>query len=120
MAIATQELARETWRGYFDEYSKTLVTSDATIEVAGRDVGDQIAAERLVLTGITYDDKDDVLVIGLDAPGGSPEEYEHMIEQPQQIYVATGDDGEATFDVTDSEGRQHLIHIQVAPELPPA
>jgi Family of unknown function (DUF5335) len=91
-----------------------------TLEVAGRDLGDQIAADHLVLTGITYDDKDDVLVVGLDAPGGSPEEYQHMIYGPQQISVATTDDGETFFDVTDSEGRQHLIHVQPAPALPPA
>jgi hypothetical protein len=27
-----------------------------------------------VLTGVTYDDHDDVLVVGLDAPGGPPED----------------------------------------------
>jgi len=43
-----------------------------------------------VLTGITFDHKDDVLVIGLDAPGGDPEEYEHLIEHPQRILVAPG------------------------------
>jgi hypothetical protein len=120
MAVATQEITRESWREYFDEFSKTIGTTEVTIEVAGRDIGAQIAAERLVLTGITYDSKDDLLVVGLDAPGGSPEEYEHMISGPQQIYVAATDDGETTFDVTDAEGHHHLIHIKRVPPLPPA
>lgn len=120
MAVATQEIARNTWREYFDEYSRTMGTVEATIEIAGRDLGDQIAAERLVLTGITYDDKDDILVVGLDAPGGAGEEYEHIIDGPQQIYVATEDDGETTFDVTDQERHQNLIHLRAAEALPPA
>jgi hypothetical protein len=119
MAVATQDIPREAWREYFDEYSKTMGTTEATIEVAGRDIGDQIAAERLVLTGITYDSKDDVLVIGLDAPGGSPEEYEHMIAAPQTIQVAIEEDVETTFDVVDEEGHQHLLHLRPAPALPP-
>ncbi|HYZ28612.1 MAG TPA: DUF5335 family protein [Thermoleophilaceae bacterium] len=120
MAVASQEITRESWREYFDEFSRTVGTAEVTLELAGRDIGDQIAAERLVLTGITYDDEDDVLVVGLDAPGGSPEEYEHMIASPERIYVATTDNGETTFDVTDAEGRQHLIHMTPAPALPPS
>ena len=119
MAVASREIPRETWGAYFDEYSKTLVTSEVTLEVAGADIGDQIAAERLVLTGITYDDEDDVLVVGLNAPGGDAEEYEHIIQSPQQIQVATLDDGETTFDVADAEQHQHLIHIRPVEPLPP-
>lgn len=43
-----------------------------------------------------------------------------MIDAPQQIYVATLDDGETTYEVTDAEGREHLIHIRPASALPPA
>jgi hypothetical protein len=91
-----------------------------TLEISGKDVGDQIAAERLVLTGITYDDKDDILVVGLDAPGGSPEEYEHIIQSPQQISSVELDGGGTTFDVDDAEGNQHLIHVRPVASLPPA
>jgi hypothetical protein len=120
MAVDSQEIARAAWREYFDEFSRTVGTAEVTLEIAGSDIGDQIAAERLLLTGITYDDKDDIVVVGLDAPGGDPEEYEHIIDAPQQIYVATTDDGEMTFDITDGEGRQHLIHVQPVEALPPA
>jgi hypothetical protein len=119
MAVASQEIARTSWREYFDEFSRTIGTAEVTIEVAGRDLGDQIAAERLVLTGITYDDKDDVLVVALDT-GGSRDEYEHMIDSPQKIYVATLDNGETTFEVTDGEDHQQLIHVRPAEALPPA
>jgi hypothetical protein len=119
MAATTQEIPREAWRGYFDEFSRTLGTAEATIEVSGRDLGDQITAERLVLTGMTYDDRDDVFVIGLDAPGGDPEEYQHLVEHPQKVLVATGlDDVELAFDIADAEDHQHIVRLRDRPALP--
>jgi hypothetical protein len=114
MADVSQDLPREQWRAHFDDLSRSAGGTEVTLELAGEDIGDQISAERLELTGITYDDKDDVLVVGLDAPGGSPEEYQHLISEPERIQVATLGDGETTYDVTDADGRQHLIRIRAA------
>jgi hypothetical protein len=116
----TQTLARETWTPYFDTLSKDLGTTIVTIEAIGKDIGDQLAADHLVLTGITYDHKDDIVVIGVDAPGGDPEEYEHIVSQPQTIMVATGDpDGPPlVIDIEDAEEHRHLVRLELAPELP--
>jgi hypothetical protein len=116
----TQTLPRDTWTTYFDTLSKDLGTTIVTIEAVGKDIGDQLAADHLVLTGITYDHKDDILVIGVDAPGGDPEEYEHVVDKPQAIMVATGDpDGPPlVIDVEDAEGRHHIVSLELAPELP--
>lgn len=120
MADVSQDIPRDAWRTHFDELSRNVRGAEVTIEIAGEDVGDQIAAERLALTGISYDDKDDVLVVGADAPGGSPEEYEHIISEPDRIQVVTLGDGETTYDVTDAAGRQHLVRLRPAPEVPAA
>ena len=120
MSPTTQEIPRDTWSPYFDELSKTLGTVEATVEVVGPDIGAQIEAERLVLTGLTYDDRDDVVVIGLDAPGGPPEDLERMVEHPQKILIATGDTPpiEMTIDIQDAEERQTIIRLVRAPALP--
>jgi hypothetical protein len=118
MPATTQGIPRDAWRGYFDELSRVLTTTEATVEVAGRDLGAQIAAERLLLTGITYDHKDDIVVIGLDAPGGDPEEYQHLVEHPRRILVAAGEAGELSIDIEDGEGHQHIVRIENAPALP--
>ena len=120
MATMTQEIPRDAWRMYFDELSRSLGTVDATVEVAGRDLGAQIAAERLVLTGVSYDHKDDVLVVGLDAPGGTREEYEHLVEHPQKVLVATGPEAGMAIDIEDAEQHQTIIRLASAPALPPA
>jgi hypothetical protein len=120
MATNTQELPRETWRPYFDELSKTLGTVEATVEVVGRDLGAQIEAERLVLAGITYDDRDDVLVIGLDAPGQPEEDLEHLVDHPRRIMIATSETPpeELTIDVEDDEGHKTIVHVERPPALP--
>jgi hypothetical protein len=120
MAITTHEIPRNAWRSYFDELTGVLGTVEATVEVVGRDVGAQVEAERHVLTDIAYDEADDVLVVGLDAPGPPVERVEHRIERPQRILVATGEPPplEATYDVVDGEQHQWLIRLERPPALP--
>ena len=117
----TQELPRETWQSYFDDFSRRIGTVEATIEVEGRDIGAQIEAEEVVLTGISYDSKDDVLVIGLDVPGGLPEEGERMISGPQRIFVegVIAEEGMAIA-VDDAEGHRTIVTLVRPPALPPA
>ena len=122
MAITSQEIPRETWRPYFEELTDGLGTVEGTVEVIGRDVGDQIADERQVLTDITYDDRDDALIVALEAPDSDVERVEHVIEHPQRVLVATGEPPplEVTFDVEDGEQHQWLIHLERPPALPAA
>ena len=119
MTATTEEIPREAWREYFDTLAKVLPTVEATVEVVGRDLGDQFIGERVVLAGISYDDKDDVLVIGLDTPGGLPEETEHLVYNPQRVMVTGLDDGSTAIEVEDSEGHQTIVRYAEVPALPP-
>jgi hypothetical protein len=114
MAPTTRELAREEWAQYFHDFSRDLDSVVATVEVTGRDVGAQTETDRLRLTGITYDRGDDIVVIGLDAEGGTVEAVERIVYQPQKIYVASDDDGMTTFDIEDGEGHQTLVRLEPA------
>jgi Family of unknown function (DUF5335) len=121
MSEITQEIPRDSWRSYFDDLSRGLKTVEATVEVDGPEVGAQIEAERLVLTGVTYDSGDDIFVIGLDAPGGDPEELQRVIDHPQRIFV----EGELpelgmTIAIEDAEGNRTIVTLEPPPELPPA
>jgi hypothetical protein len=120
MAPTTQELPRDRWRPYFDAFSKELGVVKATVEVDGRDIGAQVAGEGLVLTGMTYDDRDDALMIALDTPGGQVGELEHMVDHPQTIFVAVGDDVGMAFDIADAEDHQTIIRLELPATLPPA
>jgi hypothetical protein len=114
MAPTTEEIPRDAWRRYFDDFSRKLDAPSVTVEVDGEDIGAQIVAEGLRLAGISYDNKDDVVVIGLDAPGGLPEEYERMVYEPTKIFVASSDDGGTAIDVDDSEGHKTIVRLDTA------
>ena len=120
MSHTTREIPREAWRPYFNEFSKQIGTVEATVEVVGADVGAQVEAEHLVLTGISYDDRDDVVVIGLEVPGDPPEDLERMVEHAARIMIATGDPPplEMTIDIQDAERRQTIIRLERPPALP--
>jgi hypothetical protein len=111
----TTEIPRDTWRRYFDDYSRHLPAVEATVEVDSPELGSQIVADGLLLTGLTYDDRDDVFVIGLARDG--EEVFEHLVEQPQKILVASIDDLEA-LDIEDAERRRTIVNLQQVPELP--
>ena len=114
MALTTRELPRGEWTQFFNDFSRDLDSPLVTVEVAGREIGAQVEAERLRLTGITYDHKDDILVVGLDAKGGVTEELEHIVYQPQKIYLASDEAGPSAFDVEDAEGHQTLVRLEPA------
>jgi hypothetical protein len=115
MAISTREIPKPEWRGYFDDFSRDLRATRATVEVAGREIGAQVEADRPLLTGITYDDGDDIVVIGLDAPGGIQEDLEHIVYHPTKIYVAE-EDSMTVFDFEDAEQVQTLVRLEPASE----
>jgi len=91
MANEMRELPSESWRTYFDGLSRELGAVEATVEIDGSDLGAQVEAERLILTGISYDDRDEVLVISLAEPGSPRDTVEHMVQQPRRISVDTTD-----------------------------
>jgi len=110
MSSTTREIPKNEWRSYFDDLSR-LPSPPPVVSVAvdGEEVGAQIEAEHKTLTGISYDTHDDVLVIGIGDDNGR-EQLEHLVSQPQQVYVADGD--QRTIDVKDADGVQTLIRIE--------
>jgi Family of unknown function (DUF5335) len=121
MAQTTQELPRDRWTSYFDDFSRRIGTVEVTVEVEAPDLGTQIEADRVLLTGVTYDHGDDVLVIGLDAPGGEREDAERVISHPQRIFVEGefAEEGMAIA-VEDAEGQRTIVTLARPPALPPA
>ena len=119
MAHEMQELPSANWRAYFDDLSRHLGAVEATVEIDGSDLGAQVEAERLILTGISYDDRDEVLVISLAEPGSARDEIEHMVQQPRRIVVDSTDAMLPTaIEAEDAEGVRTLVELRPVPELP--
>jgi hypothetical protein len=118
----TLQIPREAWRSYFAELADVLGTVEATVEVVGRDVGDQLEDERLILTDLNYDDESDAIIVGLERPDSPADRIEHRIEQPQRVLLATGEPPplEVVYDIEDGEQHQWLIRLERPPALPGA
>src|ERR1700719_1269768 len=75
-----KQLEKSRWRAYFDRMSKAPARKRAEPEVASLKLGDQFEAEWLLLLGISYHPKDDIIDIALEGEG-------HLIPKPREVYV---------------------------------
>ena len=81
------------------------------IEVAGLDLGDQIETEWVLLNGISYDPRDDLLTVFTEG-------VDHNIPRPQTIRVDDGIDGLHSIEVTDADGHKQIVLLKEALKLP--
>jgi hypothetical protein len=87
----------------------------ARVTAYGPELGSQIVAEGMRLTGLTYDRGDDIFVIWFAREG--EEVFEHVVDHPQKILVATVD-GVESIDVEDAERRHTIVSLEPELELP--
>lgn len=110
--MALTQLAKAQWQAYFDRVSKALPAKNALIEVAGLGLGQQFEAEWVPLLGVTYDPKDDVLVVAVEG-------LEHLIRDPRQIHVDQEADSLLSFEAVDAGGDHHIVVLKDPLRLPP-
>ena len=110
--MALEKLDSAQWQSFFDRVSKGLAGKEAEIEVEGLDIGDEIEAEWIPLTGISYDPKDNVLSIFSN-------DLEHMIHGPQEVWVDIGVDGLHSMEVVDKDGHKQIVVLRDELALPP-
>jgi len=109
--MAAEQIERAQWGAFLDNLTTTLVGKQAEIEVAALDLGDQIEAEWAPLIGITYDKKDDLIEIALDA-------LDHLIRSPRSMFVDEGVGGILAISIDDGDGRQHIVRLKDPLALP--
>jgi hypothetical protein len=110
--MAAERIDRSQWEPYFDRLTRSLVGKTAEIEVASLDLGDQIDAEWVPLIGITYDPKDDLIEVALEA-------LDHLIPSPKEVYVdmAVGDVLVAV-EIIDADGARQIVKMRDPLALP--
>ncbi len=110
--MATREIPQDHWKDYFDHFSMVMDSELVEIEVAGLDVGDQIEAEWLPLSGISYDPKDDVVVVD------AGDVLQHSIRKPRKIHVDEDDNGLHSMDIECAQGHHHILRFKAPLALP--
>lgn len=109
--MATVNLDRGRWQQYFDEMAQVSRAGEVYVESAALDIGSQVEADWLPLTGITYDPNSDVLDVVTDR-------LDHLINHPDTIHVDYDNLGLRNISVTDSDGRQQIIRLKEPMQLP--
>jgi len=110
-AMTARAIKKAEWEAFCAALSQALEGSDAEIEVASLDLGDRIESEWAPLIGITYDPEDDIIDIAL-------EETDHIVYKPKEL-IADVDDMEInTLQITDGDGRHHLVRLRDGLMLP--
>lgn len=110
MAVISPE-QRTEWTRLTDRLSAEYAGYEATIEVLDPEVGDNPMVERLPFDSVTYDPKDDVLVV---AVGGKDQRYpvvlRHLVHHPREMVVDQNPQG-AALKVTDESGTTTLVSL---------
>lgn len=101
----TRKLAQSEWQSYFDVNTGKLQKMQAMIEVASLSIGDQIESDWTLLFGITYDPKDNSFSIAV-------ENLNHIVRNPNMVYVAYGDDGLEAIEIEDSNDVKHIVRLR--------
>jgi hypothetical protein len=78
------KLEKSRWQTYFDTLSRVLVGQSVELEVAALDLGDQVEAKWLLLLGVDYDPRNDLIEIAFDG-------VDHLIRRPREVFI--DDDG---------------------------
>jgi hypothetical protein len=112
-----RELDRSEWGPYFDELNKRIergLDLEASIEIAGEDV-DGTEAEHLPLNGITYEDGDDEIAIGLGGRGARyPAALWHFVDDPARVWVHEEDGLPTAIGIESEDGTYTFARLREA------
>lgn len=113
--MTVKKLEKAHWGPYFNEFSKHLPVELAEIMVESLKLGSQVEAEWVRIFGVTYDHKDDVLVISLEG-------LEHIIHRPQTVFVDESGGMVTSLEAIDADGVHHLVQFRkpLALQAPPS
>jgi len=110
MSVTTPE-QRSEWSTLTDRLSADHEGHDVTIEVLDPEGADNSLVQPLPFAGITYDHKDDVVVVSVGgrAPG-YPVVLRHLVHHPQEILFDLIPRG-AALKITDSTGTTTVVSL---------
>ena len=114
--MQTQEIPREQWPRFFDDFSRQHQGWIVNLELLGSEIGDQEEASGLPLVGISADSKDGenrlVIIIG-----GSPDaDVTRIINAPQRVWVKPPRmPGDEAVEVESKDGVTTLLTFQRIP-----
>ena len=113
--MKTRQIPREEWTRFFDNLSRKQEGWEATLEVFGPDIGDQVEERRLYLTGLSAEvsaeqNGTDKIAIMF---GGLPSQHlTHTIVSPVKVDLQQTDFGiDSVLQIKSAEGITSLLKL---------
>ncbi len=107
--MAIRKLGKEEWTGFFNRFSRPLVTGRsieyAEIRILSDDDGAQQETGWVPLKGISYDAHGDTLDVAVN-------NLDHLIAHPKDIFVDEFDDTVACLEVVRMDGTKDIIELR--------
>jgi len=110
--MAIMKIDKPDWQAYFDRMAKTLEGKSAEIDVEALEIGSLVEAEWVPLLGISYDPYDDVLAVVVEG-------LDHMVRQPQSLFVDVELGQMSSMEVVGGDGYRHIVKLRDPLRLPP-
>jgi hypothetical protein len=90
--MPTQEILRDEWAQYFEEFSRRHQGWLVTVEILALDIGDQVQVRNLPLEGITVatNDEDEMTIIAGRRPDAR---ISHTICAPLRVWIKQNEQG---------------------------
>ena len=123
----TREIPREQWPRFFDDIGKRYEGWAVTVEIVGRDLGDQHEGTGLPLQGLSFEkagsEAGDILIEAGDITPYSGDDAAyivHHIDCPRAVRWADTQPGsETAIELESADGRLTIVRIRRPAELPP-
>jgi hypothetical protein len=112
MSQQMRQPVRQEWRGFLDTVTRELEGEPVTIEVVSAELGNRVEADRMPLSFISYDEKDEVVIVSVLGRDGGDPVLEHMVQDPWKILFDPPSPGAVrTIDVEGSDGAHTLVTL---------
>jgi len=119
MAIHTQEIPQERWPAYFNQIGELYQGWAVSIEVMGRDLGDQPAADNLPLQGLSFETQGSETGDILISAGNQAAYLTHHVDHPRTVRAAELAPGaETDIQIEANDGTTTILRLRRQPELP--
>jgi hypothetical protein len=114
-----EQIAKDHWMTFLNDFHKTHHGYEARIEIVGRDFGDQEETAWLPFSGISYDPHHHQIIVTVGGVSSRyPAHLTHMIDKPTklQVHHATGEETTAILIVSPDQP-ETLVHLRRQAQL---
>jgi hypothetical protein len=121
MSQQQRQPVRQEWPGFFAVITRDERGKPVTIEIVSPEIGTKVEASEVPLEAITYDDRDDAVIVEVSSSTGEEGALRHIVSNPWKIIFDPPSPGSVrSMDIEGSDGAHTLVTLHGRPDAPGA